>query len=475
MLFLYFSVSIKSFLEYYNKILYILKEYNNVYKGNEKYLIDNNLSKMIKLNNYLYIDNLSEIFNLYQNFNVENYELEDIKTFVYHINIELYDKAIEAFNYLLKIVINIKLMIDNIKKVNDEIDDKMKKNQEKIIKSSSSSSNDFRETILQSLNINVKKLSIDKDDLIDSILLLLSRVSNSDFKKIKNELIIKKIYLENDYVNFIKKQSLRKLKQILKVIKANNTSSYDLFLTRIKNFINDFTNINICDFNRNILVYYEISIGNSIKQDIINSDLKNKNLISDNIRFYSTNSNDKLSLRLFQLKNELLIINYYNFQNEEITNLLYILGLYENIITKKLTDYNINKNINLIQKMLIKYPFTYYDNFKDRISKINSHYKFDYDMNTINNLDDLIEFLNLFYLYRNYIYQLKNLYDFYLSIKDNFNLTYMTIINIKKININKLNEKLLEELLKELNKINEKHKIDMTFETYEEFIQFINI
>jgi hypothetical protein len=158
--------------------------------------------------------------------------------------------------------------------------------------------------------------------------------------------------------------------------------------------------------------------------------LENKNLISDNIRFYSTRTNDKIRSRLFELNNELSIINYYNSKNEEITNLLYILGLYENIITKKLTDYNINKNIDLIKNILLKYPLTYYDNFKDRISKINSHYKFGYDMNTINNLDDLIDFLNLFYLYKNYIY------DFYLSIKDNFNLTYMTIINIKKIKIN---------------------------------------
>jgi hypothetical protein len=98
----------------------------------------------------------------------------------------------------------------------------------KSIKSSSSSSNDFRDTILQTLNINIEKLNINRDDLIDSILLLLSRVSDSDLEKINNDLIIKKIYLENDYVNFLKKQSLRKLKQIFKVVKEYDKSYYYL-------------------------------------------------------------------------------------------------------------------------------------------------------------------------------------------------------------------------------------------------------
>lgn len=183
-------------------------------------------------------------------------------------------------------------------------------------------------------------------------------------------------------------------------------------------------------------------------------------------------SNDKLNVRLFELKNNLSKIDYYNYRNEEITILLSILGLYENIVSVKLTDYNINKNIDLIKKKLNQ---KYYDNFKDRINKINFHYKFNYDTNNINNLNDLLEYLDIFYLYKNYIYQIKNLYDFFLSIKDNFNLSYMTIKNIKKININKLNENLLEELLILLNKVNRKHKIDIIFITYEEFIRFINI
>jgi len=83
--------------------------------------------------------------------------------------------------------------------------------------------------------------------------------------------------------------------------------------------------------------------------------------------------------------------------------------------------------------------------------------------------------LNVIYLYKNYIYQIKNLYDFYLSIKDNFNLSYTTVKNIEKININKLNQALLEELLKELNKVNKNHKLEIIFRTYEDFIQFIKL
>jgi len=484
MLFRTFSIDINFYLEHYKKILYILKEYNNVYKGKEKYLIDNNLTKMIRLNNYIFPiynilfnkNNLNGFYNLYDDFNVENYKLDDIDKFVYHLNMELYNKSIDIFNYLLRIVIIIKLIIDNIKKVNEEIDDKIKTHQKKLFKSSSSSSsNDFRETMLRSLNINVKKDSIKKDDIIDKIFLLLSRVNEDDLMRIKNDLIRKKIYLEDNYQDFIKIQSLRNLKKILKVLEENKKDDVLDKLNRIRNFINDFRNIYICDFNRNIRIYYEINYHSTIKEEIIYSDLKNKNLISDNIRFYSNISNDKLNLRLYELKKELSVIHYYNSSYDEITNLLYILGLYENIVSKKLTDYNINKNIDLIKKILNKYPLTYYDNFKDRISKINSHYKFHYDMNNINNLNELIEYLNVFYLYKNYVYQIKNLYDFYLSIKDNFNLSYMTITNIKKININKLNQILLEELLKELNKINRKHNIEITFETYEEFIQFINI
>lgn len=83
--------------------------------------------------------------------------------------------------------------------------------------------------------------------------------------------------------------------------------------------------------------------------------------------------------------------------------------------------------------------------------------------------------MNVIYLYKNYIYQIKNLYDFYLSIKDNFNLSYTTVKNIEKININKLNQALLEELLKELNKVNKNHKLEIIFRTYEDFIQFIKL
>jgi len=480
MLFINFSNYIEVIMIYYKKILYILKEYNNVYKGNEKYLIDNNLVKMIKLNNYLlsiykllYLNNnINEFYNLYEDFNEENYKLDDINTFVYHFNIELYNECINLFNYLLKIVIIIKKLIDNIKKLNEEIDDKIKKHEKRHL-SSSSSLNEFNEMIIRSLNINIKKDSSSsiKDDKIEKILLILSKMSESELKKIKNDLITKKIYLEDNYENYLKIQTLRTLKIILKVLEMNNKDNILENLNRFRNFINDFSNIYIYDYN-NIEIFYEVNFHITIKEDFINSDLENKNLIIDNIRFYSSMSNDKLNVRLFELKNNLSKIDYYNYRNEEITILLSILGLYENIVSVKLTDYNINKNIDLIKKKLNQ---KYYDNFKDRINKINFHYKFNYDTNNINNLNDLLEYLDNFYLYKNYIYQIKNLYDFFLSIKDNFNLSYMTIKNIKKININILNEDLLEELLILLNKVNIKHKIDIIFIKYEEFIRFINI
>lgn len=477
MLFRYFSIYIEVYIDNYKKILFILKEYNNVYKGKEKHIIDNNLIKMISLNKYLYPiykliylnKNLNEFYNLYEDFNVENYKLDDINTFVYHLNMELYYKFIDIYNYLLKIVIIIKSFIDNIKKVNEEIDDKIKKHQK--MSSSLSSSNDYRKMILLSLNIKEDSSNIKREDLIEKILFLLSRVNEIDLRRIKNDLMRKKIYIEGDYEKFIKIQSLRTLKRILKVLEANKKDDVLEKLNRFRNFINDFSNINICEFNKNIQIYYEINYHNTIKEEFIYSDLENKNFISY-IRFYSNISNDNLNLRLFELKNELLKINYYNYRNEEINHLLTILGLYEKIVSVKLTDYNIIKSTDLIKILLND---NYYDNFKDRISKINSHYNFDYDTNNINNLNDLLNFLNIFYLYKNYIYQIKNLYDFYLSIKDNFNLSYTTVKNIKKINVNKLNQELLEELLKELNKVNKKHKIDIIFRTYEDFIQFINI
>jgi len=269
---------------------------------------------------------LNEFYNLYEDFNVENYKLDDIK-FVYHLNMELYDKSIDIYNYLLRIIINIKSFINNIKKVNEEIDDKIKKHQK--MSSSLSSSNDFRKSILLSLNIKEDSNNSEKEDLIEKILFLLSRVNETDLIKIKTNLMDKKIYMKSNYENFIKIQSLRTLKRILKVLEVNKKDDVLEKLNRFRNFINDFSNINICD--------YEINYHNTIKEEFIYSDLENKNFISY-IRFYSNSSNDKLILRLFELKNELLKINYYNSERIEIIYLLTILGLYEKIVSVKLTD-----------------------------------------------------------------------------------------------------------------------------------------
>lgn len=277
--------------------------------------------KLIYLNK-----NLNEFYNLYEDFNVENYKLDDIK-FVYHLNMELYDKSIDIYNYLLRIIINIKSFINNIKKVNEEIDDKIKKHQK--MSSSLSSSNDFRKSILLSLNIKEDSNNSEKEDLIEKILFLLSRVNETDLIKIKTNLMDKKIYMKGNYENFIKIQSLRTLKRILKVLEVNKKDDVLEKLNRFRNFINDFSNINICD--------YEINYHNTIKEEFIYSDLENKNFISY-IRFYSNSSNDKLILRLFELKNELLKINYYNSERIEIIYLLTILGLYEKIVSVKLTD-----------------------------------------------------------------------------------------------------------------------------------------
>jgi hypothetical protein len=144
-----------------------------------------------------------------------------------------------------------------------------------------------------------------------------------------------------------------------------------------------------------------------------------------------------------------------------------IIELYNKLVNSNLVDNKIKEIINVILKINNHNLYEYlYNNF----IIINLHYKFDYNFIYIDNYDKFKEYLEKFYLYKNYINVIIKLYEYLLFIKDNFNLIYSIIEKIKKkIELyKKIDNTLMEILFEKLNIVNTKKNNGIIFRNYKD-------
>ena len=288
---------------------------------------------------------------------------------------------------------------------------------------------------------------------------------------------LEKYLHENDYLklltsvdeirDILRQEENKKLIQINKIIlsqkKIYNDEDYNK-LDYIYNFLNSLKLIYIYNINK---IYYVVDEQNLINYYINKSKLINKKLILNKIIYISnTNSGDDIEYNNdnFKIKIDLYNKEINKLKNiDDLKNLVKIYEIYNKIVSNNLTDIKIKENV---KKILMMVKSHYDDIIKQRFKEINENYKFDYEITNIEN----------FYLYKNYINVIIKLYEYLLSIKDNFNLIYSTIDKIKnKIGLyKKIDKTLMKLLFEKLNKINEDKKIDKKITTYNDIYIYLD-
>lgn len=159
-----------------------------------------------------------------------------------------------------------------------------------------------------------------------------------------------------------------------------------------------------------------------------------------------------------------------------------IYELYNEIISKKIDDNSIKKNVKKILNFFVNLDNYNFLNFEDesfifkfifkRFNAINLHYNIDYNLIEINNNFETFKlYLEKLYLYKNYIIKIRDLFKFLLTIKDNFNLVYKTIDIIKNM-IKLLKTKDNESITYLIRKINEISSIE--FQNEKDIIKYLD-
>ena len=301
-------------------------------------------------------------------------------------------------------------------------------------------------------------------------------------KKLNTKAIFKleKYLHENEYLNLLtlvdeirdilRQEENKKLIQINKIIlsekKKFNTNKNEEYneLEYINNFLNSLKFIYIYNINK---IYYVVYKKNLINYYLNKSNLINKKLILNKIIYKSnTNSGDDIEYNNTKFKIKIDLYNkeiYKLITIDDVKTLVKIYELYNKIVSINLTDIKIKENVKEILTMFI---IEYDDIIKQRFKEINEYYKFDYEITNIEN----------FHLYKNYINEIIKLYEYLLSVKDNFNLIYSIIEKIKKkIELyKKIDNTLMEILFEKLNKINNDKMIDKRFITYKDLYIYLD-
>ncbi len=291
----------------YNILITTLLDYNKYYNG----VLKSKLYKNLNMMNYMVLiiqtikmiityKKKEEFFNFFENFDKKDYILEDIDSYFYHIDNDLYKTCVELFNYFRDIILNIKKFLLEIKIVKDEIKEKiLDYNKKDVLSLSKSSSNDLKKIIFETMGIKEISSSINREEIIDEIITILLNIreksnnkqilkdiiSNTNLKKIyllekfiKVDNITKeiKIYLEGSNIEKLRNllilennNNLKKIKRILiKVLKID----YDklIELNKYYNFINSWDDIYVYNFDK---IYYIINDTNTIKKEIKKSKL----------------------------------------------------------------------------------------------------------------------------------------------------------------------------------------------------------
>jgi len=339
---------------------------------------------------------------------------------------------------------------------------------------------------------NKKDNSESNKDVINKIINLILEIRENKkeiIRNIKNELNINQIFIldkyfkENDYKILIKfideirnmlreqdNKTLKKINKILSNFKIDIVIDKDLVnLHKYNTFINTFDNINIFEIDK---ILYMINESNEIKKEIEQSNLLNpdiKQLFLDKIIYYSYDLLDNINVEVGKFfipinKNKVEIIK---LEKKHINDIMNIIELYNKLVNSNLTDNKIREIINIILKINNHNLYEYLNN---NFIIINLHYKFDYNFIYINNYDKFKEYLDKFYLYKNYINVIIKLYEYLLFIKDNFNLIYSIIEKIKKrIELyKKIDNTLMEILFEKLNIVNTKKNNGIIFRNYKD-------
>jgi hypothetical protein len=444
---------------------------------NEKTTYDSFLNSKDEIRNLLGTINIKTIIN-YKRIIIDNFNfksdikkekiIDDIINSLFDIRLnEIFNniKNKISFNYKKKLnsIQENDIIIQIINKVYENIEDNNKQIEE--IK-----------TIILSY---YDKLNDEKDEELISILILeiVKTYNNKIIVDIKIKLNQKGIYILEKYLNennyyillksideikdklrFQENKILNNIKKIISLYKHDNNNEV------INKFLYSFDIINMYDKNK---IYYIINEDNDIISEIKKSNIKNKKLILDKIRYISYTSNgDDIEYDITKINKELTkyLKEIDNLKDiDDIKDLVKIYEIYDIIISKNLTDTKIKEHIKEI-KTYNKFNI-YKDIIIKRFKEINEYYKFDYD---ITKLDDL-------YIYKNYIYVIINLYIYLLLIKDNFNLLYTIIEKIKKrIELYKKINDNPTILFEKLNQVNNDKNTGVKFNNFNEIEKYLN-
>jgi hypothetical protein len=512
----------ENILQTYHIIIHKLQILNSRYEDN--IIIHENLRKMKNIINFLQRtheliynednenneDNIYNdyVFKRFERFNIDNYQLINIDKFFYHIDNDLYITCVNLFNYLINIILTIKKFFVNLRTIINELNKTLENIVKPVLVLSSSSPNMDIKITLDKLNLKLKSDNINKEEIINEIINKLHNIKKnnknilSDIKNIlniKNIFILDKIFEEKEchefncylikYRELLLEENDKTLKQIRKIIdlKLNEEKNENNILIdkykKINKFLNSFDYIYINDIDK---IYFLINKTNNIKKEISDSNLLNKELILNKIKYFSFSASsiprDNIEINLNKFKSNFINFEDYSKIDFNVGKLMEIYELYNEIISKKIDDNSIKKNVKKILNFFVNLHNYNFLNFEDesfifkfifkRFNAINLHYNIDYDLIEINNNFETFKlYLEKLYLYKNYIIKIRDLFKFLLTIKDNFNLVYKTIDIIKNM-IKLLKTKDNESITYLIRKINEISSIE--FQNEKDIIKYLD-
>jgi hypothetical protein len=333
-----------------------------------------------------------------------------------------------------------------------------------------------------------------KDKSIDDIIIrneiifkILELNLNQIITKIQNELNIYGIYIFDKFIkenniltiyqleNILSQENNITLKKIYKILskKEKDDKKKKNILTKYYNFINSFDYIYIIDIDK---IFYRIDKINKIKIEIEKDDIIEENIKDIILKKIIYNTEDIINNINLKIKLKFFLENIYltkiiNLNILHIKDIMKIIELYHTIVSSNLTD---NKIKEIVIEIKTINNHNNYEYLLNEFIRIKLYYKFDYNKK-FDNFDEFNKYLEDFYIYKNYIYVIRNLYIYLLLIKDNFNLLYTTIEKLKKtIELYKKIDHDSMILFDKLNQVNNDKNKGVKFNDFNEIEKYLN-